>query len=102
MRAVLLHVGICGLVILAGCATTPKQEVKELEKRQYVETDTGWWLVHDMNRPAPKVITPGTPSTQDQAGTAPSDAIVLFDGTDLSGWTSGDGGPARWVDRENR
>ncbi|MGD8787736.1 MAG: DUF1080 domain-containing protein, partial [Phycisphaerales bacterium] len=66
----------------------------------YVETDTGWWLVHDTNRPAPKVITPGTASTQSQAGTAPSDAIVLFDGTDLSGWTSGNGGPAKWVVRD--
>jgi len=54
------------------------------------------WAVHDRNRPLPKVITPGTCSTQDQPGLAPSDAIVLFDGTDLSQWESMDGGPARW------
>jgi hypothetical protein len=39
------------------------------------------WHVHDPARPHPKVITPGaTP------GAAPSDAIVLFDGKDLSKW----------------
>ncbi len=100
MRAVLLHVAVCGLVILAGCATTAKQDAKKLENIQYVETDTGWWLVHDVNRPAPEIITPGTPSTPSQAGTAPSDAVVLFDGTDLSGWTSDNGGPAKWVVRD--
>src|SRR5947209_3535653 len=36
--------------------------------------------VHDMSRPAPPVVTPGTPSTQEQPGKPPSDAIVLFDG----------------------
>lgn len=38
----------------------------------------------------PPVVTPGN-------GTAPpSDAIVLFDGTDLSKWKSEKGGPAPW------
>jgi len=44
------------------------------------------WAVHDHNRPQPTIITPGTSSTQEQPGKAPSDAIVLFDGTDLSKW----------------
>lgn len=90
------------LVILfalsAGCAATPAPVGgKEDEKIQYVETDTGRWLVHDMNRPAPSVITPGTKSTQERIGKVPSDAIILFYGTDLSGWTSSKGGPARWI-----
>jgi hypothetical protein len=42
--------------------------------------------VHDMKRPRPVVITPGTESTQAEAGKAPSDALVLFDGKDLSHW----------------
>jgi Domain of Unknown Function (DUF1080) len=39
--------------------------------------------VHDYKRPHPKVVTPST-----QPGGAPSDAIVLFDGKDLSHWTA--------------
>ncbi len=39
------------------------------------------WHVHDPARPHPPVVTPGaTP------GVAPSDAVVLFDGHDLSKW----------------
>ncbi len=44
------------------------------------------WRVHDISRPHPKVITPGTFSTQAQPGRAPSDAIDLFDGKNLSKW----------------
>lgn len=46
----------------------------------------GVWRVHDATRPYPPVIAPGTPSTQTQPGEPPSDATVLFDGTDLSQW----------------
>jgi hypothetical protein len=42
------------------------------------------WRVHDIARPQPNVVTPGA------AGAAPSDAVVLFDGKDLSAWKSGD------------
>src|SRR6185437_10483320 len=52
--------------------------------------------VHDGRRPQPTVITPGTFSTQDQPGKPPSDAIVLFDGKDLSSWESVKGGDAPW------
>jgi len=54
------------------------------------------WKIHDLNRPVPPVITPGTSSTQEAAGKAPSDAIVLFDGKDLSQWLDKDGGAAKW------
>ena len=60
-------------------------------KGKYRKSPTGYsdtpvlpgqkWRVHDITRPAPPVITPGaTP------GSPPSDAIVLFDGKDLSKW----------------
>src|SRR6202158_3774784 len=39
--------------------------------------------VHDSDRPHPAVVTPAA-----QLGGAPSDAIVLFDGKDLSHWTA--------------
>ena len=42
------------------------------------------WPIHDRTRPRASVVTPGTASTPEKAGKAPSDAIVLFDGTDLS------------------
>jgi hypothetical protein len=63
----------------------------------------GKWRVHDLNRPHPPVVNPGTASTPDQPGRPPSDAAVLFDGKDLSQWLEqGERGgsanprPARW------
>jgi len=44
--------------------------------------------VHDPGRPHPPVVTPAA-----QPGGAPSDAIVLFDGKDLSQWTFSRGAP---------
>lgn len=52
------------------------------------------WEIHDPNRPLPPVVDPG-PATGLPAP-VPSDAIVLFDGTDLSRWESVRGGEARW------
>ena len=49
------------------------------------------WRVHDGQRPQPIVITPGATSAD-----APSDAIVLFDGTDLSNWQKVSGGDPGW------
>src|SRR4051812_23091621 len=48
----------------------------------------GRWHVHDGDRPLPPVVTPGTCSTQEAPGKAPSDAVVLFDGGDLAHWRS--------------
>ena len=57
------------------------------------------WAIHDRNRPQPPLVTPGALSTQDEPGKPPSDAIVLFDGTDLSKWEAdeGNGVPTKWV-----
>src|SRR5258708_22687545 len=49
-----------------------------------------------LNRPVPPVIDSGTASTQETPGRPPSDAIVLFDGKDLSKWQRKDGSPAQW------
>ncbi len=53
------------------------------------------WAVHDPNRPQPKVITPAQP------GKPPSDAIVLFDGTEasLAKWASdkNPNEPTKWI-----
>ncbi|HTL17585.1 MAG TPA: family 16 glycoside hydrolase [Patescibacteria group bacterium] len=58
------------------------------------------FLDHDRTRPQPVVITGATASTQEQAGKAPSDAIVLFDGKDLSQWVALDGSPTKWITRD--
>lgn len=51
------------------------------------------WPQHSRERPAPKAVTPGAAVR----ALAPSDAIVLFDGKDLSKWRSQkDKGPAKW------
>jgi Domain of Unknown Function (DUF1080) len=54
------------------------------------------WKTGDRSRPLPPQVTPGAPSTPDRVGTAPSDAVVLFDRKDLSAWQQGGGQPAKW------
>ena len=57
------------------------------------------WHVHDPARPHPPVVTPSA-----APGGAPSDAIILFDGKDLSKWMdhpstithAGEVGPPKW------
>jgi hypothetical protein len=51
--------------------------------------------VHDGTRPQPRIVDPGTHSTPESPGRPPSDAVILFDGRDLSRWTGRDG-EARW------
>jgi hypothetical protein len=54
------------------------------------------WKVHDSARPRPPKVTPGMPLLKEAP---PSDAIVLFDGKDLSQWVSivkGQPQPAKW------
>ncbi|MCD6303388.1 MAG: DUF1080 domain-containing protein [Planctomycetes bacterium] len=57
------------------------------------------WRVHDSRRVPPRRIIPSTPSTQERPGRPPSDAVVLFDGKDLSHWQTirkGKTVPAGW------
>ncbi|QBG49332.1 DUF1080 domain-containing protein [Verrucomicrobia bacterium S94] len=49
------------------------------------------WRVHDTTRPQPPKVQAGITDSA-----APSDAIVLFDGTSLDAWESKEGGPAKW------
>ena len=56
----------------------------------------GRWCVHDSRRPQPRVVDPGTASTQETPGKPPSDAQVLFDGTESGQWEDMKGGKAPW------
>lgn len=58
------------------------------------------WLAHDRERPLPPAVDPGTASTEKKPGRPPSDAVVLFDGKDLSQWVAMDGSPTKWVIRD--
>lgn len=78
-------------VLVSVAATTVcAQEKKYPEPEKMTPGMTEFWT------PQPKVIAPGKP---DKTGstTAPSDAIVLFDGKDLSKWEDSKGGPAEWI-----
>ncbi len=55
------------------------------------------WLAHDLTRPKPPVTTPSAPALPVPA---PPDAVVLFNGQDLSNWRDDQGGPARWKARD--
>ena len=90
----------CGvlLTIAAAVGTSLQAQGQELVKSKdgsgvvgYKDTPLLPWThnkyhKHDPDRPQSPVVVPGRPSTQERVGTAPSDAIVLFDGTELSQW----------------
>lgn len=91
---------LAGLWLLGSVGPTTAQVLAKLIKAKdgsgilgYKDTPILPWCgyhVHDPDRPAPKKVTPGPPSTQEKVGTAPSDAVVLFDGKDLPQWKPSD------------
>jgi hypothetical protein len=116
-RVLLVVAGICVIGMIAGCATnegsksaTAKVEPAKTQPAaaaakaepaaeqkpsvQYVDTPTGRWMIHDENRLAPPIITPGG-----RRSAPPSDATVLFDGTQASmaNWTDTKGQPTKWI-----
>lgn len=105
MGSVVLGLAVAALV-MAGLLQSPLVSalaVEEEERPGYTDTPylpDGKWRVHDSERPYPVVVTPGTFSNQETPGQPPSDAVVLFDGKDLSHWQSqganGTLGPPKW------
>lgn len=90
MCKVFIAVGFVAILItLSGCATS---QVETENVTRYLKDDTGTWLVHDINRPTPPVVVPYA-----QIAGAPSDAIVLFDGSSLENWSAKDGSESKWV-----
>jgi Domain of Unknown Function (DUF1080) len=89
MRKVFLLAGTClamGLMLVISSHFLAGQDGAKSE-----------WGPNDRSRPEPPIITPGTASTQEGAGRPPSDAVILYNGKDLSNWESVKGGPAAWT-----
>jgi hypothetical protein len=77
-----------GLTVLAAAAAVPPLAAQPEAARTMRPEATEVW------EPVPPVVAPGD---AELAGAAPGDAIVLFDGTDLSAWVDArDGSPASW------
>lgn len=78
----LLGVGLC-LMPLACSNDAPAADDEELEPWQQAEKTQVW-------DPEPRTVVarPGQP---------PSDAIVLFDGSNFDQWESAEGGPVEWT-----
>jgi hypothetical protein len=92
---------VCGCLVsvVAGAALWAQAPKKE-PPVQWVDTPTGRWMVHDEARPAPPVVMPGVCGAQETPARPPADAVVLFDGKDLSNWTDEKGQPTKWVVRD--
>lgn len=63
------------------------------QEKQYPKPEAMRPGMSEFWTPQPKIITPGDAKTN----SAPSDAIVLFDGKDLSKWEQPDGSAAAWI-----
>jgi hypothetical protein len=88
--------GLAIAIGLAFCTWVIGQDRPQIGFKDTPMLPGGKWHVHDGDRPLPPIVTPGTFSTQAEAGRPPSDAVVLFDGTDLSHWNGRRGRPAPW------
>ena len=93
-----LTITACALTLGAGLSLAA-DPAKPAAKSERPFAPGGKYRVGDMGRPRPPVVEPGTASTPEQAGRPPSDAVVLFDGKDLSHWEAKDKGqpvPPKW------
>ena len=73
---------VAAALLMTSCAFISAQAPMKPEMSEFYE-------------PVPPTVTPGT-ELKGGGFTAPSDAIVLFDGKDLSAWENSQGGPAEW------
>ncbi len=77
-------------MLLAGTIITAYQGENAMQREVKSVTQ---WKVHDPDRPLPPGVDPGPAGSPIPS---PSDAAVLFDGTDFSQWEDGKGNPVRW------
>ena len=84
MRKILLSAAALAALSFILAQAPPKGENHDLGFKDTPQLPGLPYLVHDSDRPHPKVVTPSA-----EPGGPPSDAIVLFDGHDLSHWRAG-------------
>ena len=75
---------VANFAILSGTLLSPLVHAAQAQQPQADPKLTEVW------QPVPRVVTPGSGTA------APSDAIVLFNGEDLSEWQHADGSPPKW------
>lgn len=78
---IVLTLAAAGAAFLALAQDKPKGRTAPLGYSDTPVIPGQKWKVHDIDRPRPRIVTPGA-----QYGQPPSDAVVLFDGKDLSKW----------------
>lgn len=80
---------VLGVFLFVAVSGVAQNTVPEPEKKMVPDASEPW-------NPQPKAVTPGKYPC-DKPIPAPSDALVLFDGTDLSQWENTNGGEAKWT-----
>ncbi len=87
---------ILSIVLAATCWSADDALVQGYTDTPFLPGDR--WHVHDPARPQPTIISGVAGDDGDQPGRPPSDAIVLFDGSDARKWESlTKGGPIPWI-----
>jgi hypothetical protein len=88
--------GVLGVVVLLAVGGAVLMARGQAQNLGYDDTPLlpdSPWRVHDGTRPQPPVVSPAPGALPVPP---PPDAVVLFDGTDLSKWTRSNGEPAGW------
>ena len=92
---ILICLAACVIRSLAAAADGTNNQAERIDGfRDTPMLPGGKWHLHDPDRPQPRVVTPG--AVFSQGAPAPSDAEVLFDGTNLSKWQNPRGEDATW------
>ena len=94
---------VVAAAFIAGAAITDKEPVikkwyETVEDKKVEHMTINGIEVHDRSLEPPKVVVPGKPCCDKPMG-APSDAVVLFDGTEESfrkNWKGTDGKKSKW------